>query len=607
MPSINTNKIVRIRYLVGLLLIGLLSFFAYSYLNYNLTVQSKYGELINTSGRQRMLSQRTTLLVKNYLLHEIQNDEKFSTSKTLLDRDLQLFLNSHESLKSGVLNSGETIGLGKKILHQYSKVIDPLIQIHLKNIQKAIHSKSDTDFEIMSDFALGPLLFELDKGVKLIEKENSELIQTLQTIEMFVFLFVIFALVMEIFFIFLPMEKIIEENFDEIEKEKKKAIESLSFKSKFITNMTHELRTPLNGIIGAINIIENSSKTNSLTENQDKEYFEIIKVCADNTLQLVNDVLDFEKIEKGKITLKNTWFSLNDFSEEVEKMFILQSKEKGIDLTVQNELKDYELHGDDLRIKQIVINLLSNAIKFTEKGQVELTIKPSELDKGVHITVSDTGVGIPESDLKQVFDAFSQGYHSYRNAIKGTGVGLSLVKKLTNLMKGDLKLKSYPGVGSSFDIWIPLNYRLKENNNITPMRETDGNFSHIKMLVAEDNKVNQIVIKKYLSLLNIEFDIVENGQLALDKIRHHYNFYDLVLLDINMPEMNGIDAIKEIRKFDSQTFISALTANDSREDKTMYIKSGFDFVLTKPITLEGLKNFLSNNLNRIQKPSKKAS
>lgn len=375
------------------------------------------------------------------------------------------------------------------------------------------------------------------------------------------------------------------------------ANESIKSKELFIANTSHEIRTPMNVIIGMIDII----KETALSENQFK-YLNAISTSANNLLLLINDVLDFSKIESGNLILEEGAINLYDLITNIEISFNQEIKEKGLILNCQIDPKTQSnLLGDASKINQVLINLISNAIKFTDNGSVSLLcnlIEENETAQLISFEIIDTGIGISPENYDLIFEIFKQEDASISRNYGGTGLGLPISKSIVSKMGGDLKVTSKKGVGSNFSFTIRF---IKNYQSIIDIVEpkviTNETLKHIRILVAEDNLLNQMLIKAILDKENVVFEFAGNGEEVLSLLDN--NNYDIILMDIQMPIMDGLTATKIIRNQLKSTIpILALTANTSANDEIEYRKSGMNDQLSKPFKrnelLQKISRLISN-------------
>ena len=371
---------------------------------------------------------------------------------------------------------------------------------------------------------------------------------------------------------------------------KEHAEQGKKIKENFLANMSHEIRTPINGIIGIATLLH---KTTLSAEQL--EMISLLQISSESLLGVINDILDLSKIEAGKFKITRTETDLLKNCQSVVNL--LQIRAKGKDLSLNMELDEdlpAFINADSLRLNQILMNLIGNAIKFTHKGSV--TLKVDVLNrKGnsaqIKFSVTDTGIGIAKGNIAKIFETFEQADDQTTLQFGGTGLGLSIVKNLAELKGGELEVTSEEHVGSvfSFTNW----YELVKGKAIEASLDTVfAPFENLRILVAEDNMINQFVIKKVLSDWNITFDIVGNGQEAIDKLKE--TEYDLILMDTFMPVMSGLEAIRLIRGGTvlgkAQIPIITFSAAVLEDDKKTAISAGANDVLSKPFELEVLYN-----------------
>ncbi|NWL15403.1 response regulator [Pseudoalteromonas sp. Scap03] len=384
----------------------------------------------------------------------------------------------------------------------------------------------------------------------------------------------------------------------ELEKLKEEADTANNTKSKFLANMTHELRTPLHGIL---NLAE-FGMTETTTEEKDSTLKSILK-SAHYLSNIVNDILDFSKIEAGKLEIEHIDFDLNDVISDVIKPQLQQASTKGIKLitSVDSKIAD-NFKGDPLRVSQILNNLCSNAIKFTKTGQVELkvSIKSSTLQTQVlKFEVIDTGLGINETVQEHLFKEFHQADSSTSREYGGTGLGLSICVRLSELMQGHLSFTSQIGKGSTFT--YEQRFEIVLSPIIAKQSVELTNLQGCTVLIAEDNKINQLIIVKMLKVHNADLIIAENGKECVKYFKEHP--VDLIFMDIQMPEIDGIKATQAIRSLPTGKIVPiiAMTANTLKQDIEHYLDIGMDGYLTKPFDKAKLNSLLNvynpKNLN----------
>jgi len=382
----------------------------------------------------------------------------------------------------------------------------------------------------------------------------------------------------------------------ELIKSKEKAEEADHAKSMFLATMSHEIRTPLNAINGMIRLFE----ATHLNKEQD-ELTRGLKYSSDNLMRIVNDILDFEKIELGQLQLESTSFNFIEFIQQIVEPLEYKSEEKNIDLNYEIDDRICKhLIGDPLRLQQILINLLNNAIKFTEKGSVNLFcrfIKQSKKDCWIEFVVRDTGIGIGKNNLDKIFERFIQEDESTTRQYGGTGLGLAISRQLVRLMGGELKAESEKDVGSRFSFTIRLSEA--DKSSIPKQKSTQIDKTLLKgkkILLVEDNTFNQYIAKSIIEKWNVTVDVVDNGKMAVDYLQKKK--VDLILMDKQMPIMDGITATLFIRnKLQLKMPIIALTANVVKGVVQSCLNAGMNDYISKPFEPEKLFDKIVSNLN----------
>jgi PAS domain S-box-containing protein len=373
-------------------------------------------------------------------------------------------------------------------------------------------------------------------------------------------------------------------------------------KSKFLANMSHEIRTPMNSIIGFCELLAEEN-----LDDKQRGYVNIIKESGENLLKLINDILDLSKIEAGKVEVEICDCSLAEVVSALDSLMRPRADQKGIEYAVLQEGPvPAQIRTDPARLRQCLLNLVSNAVKFTEKGHVHVTVSVKQVNDKPHIRfeVEDTGIGIPADKHKAIFESFTQAHNGISRKYGGTGLGLAITKQLAHLLGGDLTLTSEPGKGSTFTLTIPAGVdviaqslldkhtrldRRKSLGRRTSDMPADSKFSG-RVLVAEDSSTNQLLIKLLLEKMSLEVTTVEDGKQAVDAAAAQS--FDLIFMDIQMPNMDGYEATKALRSKKIQTPIVALTAHAMKGDDQKCISAGCDGYLAKPIRREELLNVL---------------
>ncbi|WP_340679820.1 PAS domain S-box protein [Paraglaciecola sp.] len=387
--------------------------------------------------------------------------------------------------------------------------------------------------------------------------------------------------------------KVIGVNYDitdkinainELEAAKHKAEQATQTKSEFLSNMSHEIRTPMNAILGGLQMVN----TNSL-DAKSKVMLKNAVSSSKSLLTIINDILDYSKIESNKLSLEQEPFSMSDIIKSVKFEVDSIVSNKGIQLVsnIDGSFNDRWL-GDIVRVKQILLNIVSNAVKFTEKGSVNIYL--SEIlyheKQAISIEVADTGIGMSEEAQTRIFDRFSQADNSTTRKFGGTGLGMSITLSLIRMMGGTIDIKSEMGRGTAIRVMLPLVITNKSVSSVVQKSMTPPLLRGKKILIAEDNEINQIVVQSMLESTHAALTIVNNGKQAVEAAKKED--FDLILMDIQMPEMDGVEAMLNISSFNKHIPIVALTANAMIDDVSNYLSQGFDAHIAKPIDISNL-------------------
>lgn len=390
----------------------------------------------------------------------------------------------------------------------------------------------------------------------------------------------------------------LEESREYLSETKLQAEEATKAKSRFLANMSHEIRTPLNGIIGTIDLLQHTR----LSAEQE-ELMLSLKSSSTHLLEIVNDVLDISKIEADKLELFEGPCNLNTIVQQVMAINTprISGLKKNIALTAAVDKNvEAEIIADESRIKQILINLVGNAIKFTENGSIALSVSATLIDESLqelNFEVKDTGIGISEQNIDTLFVPFTQIDSTATRKHSGTGLGLSICRKIIEEMGGRIWIESELDKGSSFKFIIPVQINLVRKNQQAPTLQVNtiasSELKHLSILVAEDNGMNQLLATKMFKKIGYTIEIANNGKEAVEMVGKKK--YDLVFMDIHMPEMDGLEATSTILQNTANRespIIIAMTANAVKEAETEYLNAGMKDIVTKPFTIEQLRKVL---------------
>lgn len=387
---------------------------------------------------------------------------------------------------------------------------------------------------------------------------------------------------------------LLQEKNNELEIAKNKAEKASQARSEFLSTVSHELRTPLNAINGIAHLL--------LEENPKKrqlDYLSSLKFSGDYLTKFINEILEINKIESHNTEIEQTIFNLKKLLIDIQNSLkeLALANNNNFILEVDPTIPDY-LIGDPTKLSQIILNLINNALKFTEDGEIKVTVNLNTLEDNeatLYFEISDTGIGIPEDKLSSVFDSFSQGSTEVNRKYGGTGLGLTIVKKLIKMLGGKIKLKSIVDEGSSFSFNLAFKISdLPLEINTSPKIDYDSKLVNKKILLVEDNKINQMITKKMLHNKKIICEIIDNGEDAIESVRN--NKYDLILMDVHLPGINGTTATESIRCFDKTTPIIALTAISLHENREMLLSFGMNEVITKPFIPEDFYSTIAQHV-----------
>ncbi|EIF41416.1 putative sensor/response regulator hybrid [gamma proteobacterium BDW918] len=380
----------------------------------------------------------------------------------------------------------------------------------------------------------------------------------------------------------------LKDNLQNLLQAKEEADKANLAKSQFLATMTHELRTPLNGALGMMQLLSNTQ-----LNAEQNHYLLIARESSELLLNIVNNILDFSEIEKGELQLQEKYFDINAIFDNLLTPLSYEAKKKGLEFTahIDPQLKDINVLGDDVRIRQILLNLVANAVKFTPQGSVTIALNALQLtgkQATLELKVTDTGIGISEKDQQIIFDSFRQADGSHRRKYGGSGLGLAIVRRLCDLMNADISLTSIENKGSAFTIRWSCPYQISSDLEHHTLQE-ETLLAGKTVLIVEDNPINQLLVSKILRRWGMTTVTTDNGAEALIAIEKQH--FDIILMDLQMPVMDGFEATQAIRRHAQyrHTPIIALTANNFKDDSDYCFRVGMNDFLSKPVSLTNLK------------------
>lgn len=620
-------------------------------INYSINTQKQDGTIINYAGRQRMLSQN---IAKNVLKIENAtiNQTSSTTERQTLNKLTGQFIQAHQGLAFGdtaldfeCQNSPTVTQLFEAIQPVYETISSSALKLVTTKQADSIHLLTAKIIENEQDYLLQMDTIVFQYAAEAAQKKNN-----LQQLEIGITTLILIILIVEVWYIIRPVlrrlseqneqlnsanqqleernqelnkvkqqlehtnkeiqqkNEILAQTNQELEKAKTAALETAQAKSDFLSNMSHELRTPLNGVIGMANLLAQEP-----LQPSQLQYLETLLFSANNLLVIINDILDFNKLDAGKVKLEHINFNIRSIVKNIHKSLLAKANEKQLNFKTYISPDTPEIViGDPVRLGQILINLTNNAIKFTKKGTVAIQVDLEKIDQNnvahLNFSVSDTGIGIPKDKLELIFENFSQASSTTTRMYGGTGLGLAITKRLLELQNSRIYVKSTVGKGSVFYFTLllpigkivrkkPIHLQLNKKNQLKPFQ------SKHKVLLVEDNKINVLIAKKFLSKWNLSVEVAYNGQEAVNMVQ--VQPYDLVLMDISMPIMDGYEATKTIRRLDNGRLkslpIIALTASVLEEFKFQAFEAGINDYVSKPFKPQELYNVIHKYIMALTK------
>ncbi|TDF36331.1 response regulator [Alteromonadaceae bacterium M269] len=600
---------IRIRYIAALSVVFFLITFATYIIQRAIQDQEYDAQTINVAGQQRMLSQKIALYG-----HRIQNEPIESNRLELISNlreTTALFAENFSDLMKGTngsLLSGEVDAL-------FSQG-NPNLEVRINNYIHAAKSLtqqkqlSTSQSDLFEPSFTEPLLRDLNRVVLTIEEEARDRVDILSKLELSIWLLALLILVLELLFIFRPMERQILVTLDKLDEERKQALAAKQqaniandAKTKFLATMSHELRTPLNGIFGMVQLAQDEAH-----QEKRNQYLSKALDSGQHLLSLINDILELAKIEENKLDVNLEETDIGSLINATLLPLSLCCDEKGLEFEhICNSPMPPRVKTDATKVRQVINNLAGNAIKFTHSGKVTITTLFS-VNKGhfeLTLIVADTGIGIEPENQEEIFKRFNQADNNINRRYDGSGLGLAITQQLTELMGGTISLSSEINKGSIFTVKLPLYKVDTETARQTPPKLSHKTAISLRILLAEDNEINAEIISHMLTVEGHKVDNAKDGIKALEKIKD--TDYDLILMDINMPNMDGLQATREIREtLKLNTPVIAITANAFDKDIEAAKAAGMDDYLTKPVDREKLNLVINTVTERTGEESKTA-
>ncbi len=588
----NTKKKFLIYSLIGISLVGLVSYFALRLHGQNVEKQASIQKMYSLVTNQLNLINQISALSEKFDNND--DDEVISTEINKEFKQHLKDLNSENQILNQLLKENNIISIKNigDILEDHQT--NNKLHLFVKRASELVEDKTLTNLEVKKNVrfladssrdGIGDVLSVI--GKKLAKEQNSSL-NILNRMGFILVGLCILQVILVWLLVFKPLYNTILTQHEKISESILRAESANRSKTDFLANISHEIRTPMTGILGYSDIL----KRDNISKEDRDDAVKIIDQNANHLLALIDEILDISKIEAGKFDFENEEVDLSAFLNEFYSLINVKFEDKGIDLIFKNRGKIPEtIMTDPKRLKQILFNILGNAIKFTDKGFVELTVSYIKESNLLSLKIKDTGIGISPEQKKKLFKPFEQGDSSVGRKFGGTGLGLVLTKGLARGMGGDIKiLESKVGVGTTMEVLVnigkPEELELVSSFSTSVIEDKPESIDRaaldgVKILVVDDAKENARLFKLYLAEAGAEVEIANDGESALSKASS--SFYDIVLLDLQMPGKDGFQVIKELRDKSFEKPVVALTAHAMKEEKEKTKKAGFNDHITKPV------------------------
>lgn len=593
--------------LFGISLIGLVSYVALDTHSKGIAKQTSIQEMYS------LVTNQVNLINKILVLGEKFDDKSSANISQATKKDLKSLLEEFELNTSGLKSfmAAEDIASVKEIKkslqeHEALKQMNYFSRRANELVDNQLLTNLETrkNVRFLADNARSGIGKVLENIGQKLKAEQSDSLKVLNQMGWLLVGLCVLQVFLIWLFVFRPLYNTILFQHEEIVNSMLNVESANRSKTDFLANISHEIRTPMTAILGYADLL----KRDTISSEEKDDAVKIIDQNASHLLGLIDEILDISKIEAGKFVFEEEEADLSAFLNEVYSLINVKAEDKGIELYFKNEGRIPEnIIVDPKRLKQILFNILGNAIKFTEKGYVELIVSFDEKKNRLSFRIKDTGIGISKTHMKKLFKPFEQGDSSVARKFGGTGLGLVLSKRLAKEMKGDVKIvDSKPGVGTCMEVLIdigePQNPELLSSFSTSVVEEKADEIDKFalrgtKVLVVDDAKENARLFKLYLSEAGADVSIAHDGESALNMAQN--SFFDIVLLDLQMPGKDGFQVIKELRQNLFEKPVLALTAHAMKEEKEKTKKAGFNDHLTKPVKASELVQAICNHVYNV--------